>query len=211
MRRLPAKPVDISAVWSLGSDCPETIDFSALFGNDHPTELEIGSGKGLFLLRQSQTQPAVNFLGVEWSKKYSQMAAIRLVKHGVGNVRIFAMDARLLLPRLPTSALRAVHIYFPDPWWKKRHQKRRIVCKEVIDEVARMLQPQGNLWLVTDVQEYYGVMQQVVGACSLLAPVLPLEPSEPEHDLDYLTHFERKYRQVGKPIYRLGYRRTDSR
>lgn len=118
------------------------VDWAALFGNDHPIELEIGSGKGLFLANAGQSRPDRNFLGVEIAKKYARRAAERIARRGLANVKILPGDARRFLHEfVPAGSVAALHIYFPDPWWKKRHRKRRVFCEPFVDDVARASSP----------------------------------------------------------------------
>jgi tRNA (guanine-N7-)-methyltransferase len=183
----------------------ERIDFSELFGNSRKVELDVGSGKGLFLLHEAQRRREINFLGFEWASKYARAAAERLARHGVGNVRIIVGDVRPVLPKLPAAAVGAVHVYFPDPWWKRRHRKRRLFNGEFVNQVARILAPAGQLHFATDVEEYFGVMLREVDRNAGFTRLESPQPSAPQHDLDYLTHFERKYRQQGRTILRAGY------
>jgi tRNA (guanine-N7-)-methyltransferase len=187
------------------------LDWRAVFGNDHPVELEVGFGKGLFLVTAAQARPEVNFAGVEIVRKYQLFAATRLAKRGLRNVRVACADVRLFLPRcVATASLHAVHVYFPDPWWKKRHHKRRVFTAEFVGECARVLRPGGEMHAVTDVQEYAQVMADLLAAQPALRPLPVPEPYQPMHDLDYLTNFERKFRKQGKPIFRMRYARFDS-
>lgn len=106
--------------------CPtdQPMKWATLFGDERPIELEIGSGKGLFLVNAASVRPEHGFVGVELSRKYARLAAERIVKRGVANVRIWPGDAGAVMKRLVADAsLRSVHVYFPDPWWKKRHKK----------------------------------------------------------------------------------------
>ena len=182
------------------------VSWASVFGNEHPVELEVGSGKGLFLANAATSVPGHNFLGIELSKKYAGKAAERVAKRGLANVRVFAGDGKLFLARfVPPASLRAVHVYFPDPWWKTRHRKRRVFNEALVADTARGLIPGGDLWIATDVEEYFGVMIALVAADSRFAeqPLPELRP--PEHEHDYLTNFERKYRIEGRPIYRAHY------
>lgn len=196
---------ELTEVLSFRDDVPERYDFERLFGDNRPVELEIGSGKGLFLLREGAMRPDVNFLGVEWSRKYARFAAERLVRNGVANVRLVSADVNQLIPRFPDGAFQAVHVYFPDPWWKQRHRKRRLFNEAFVGEAVRILQPEGMLKVATDVEEYFHVMQKLLAAEQRLHAVDPPAPNTPAHDLDYLTHFERKYRIEGRAIYRAQY------
>lgn len=178
------------------------LDWAAVFGNNRPVEIEVGFGKGLFLLSAAQAQPEVNYLGIEIQRKYQLFTATRLAKRGLRNVRLAQADARLLLRDfVPAASVQAVHVYFPDPWWKKRHLKRRVFTAQFAALCARALQPGGRLHVVTDVKEYFDVIVKLVKKESTLAPLPPPDPKQPAHDLDYLTNFERKFRKEGRAIY----------
>jgi tRNA (guanine-N7-)-methyltransferase len=184
------------------------IDWREVFGNDHLVELEVGFGKGLFLLTAAQAQPEINFVGVEIVRKYQLFTATRLARRGLRNVRVACADVRLFLPRCVAAAsLQAVHVYFPDPWWKKRHYKRRVFTAEFVAECVRVLRPGGQLHAITDVEEYAAVMSALLAEQPALRPLPPPSEKVPSHDLDYLTNFERKFRKQGKSIYRMAYER----
>jgi len=186
---------------------PTPVSWPAVFGNDHPVELEVGSGKGLFLANAASARPEHNFLGVEMARKYARKSAERLASLGLGNVKVLAGDARgFLAHHVPPSSLRAVHVYFPDPWWKARHRKRRVFCEGLVVDIERGLEPAGELKLATDVEEYFLVMRELIAGHPRFAELPLHELKAPEHDLDYLTNFERKYRIEGRPIYRAEYR-----
>lgn len=186
---------------------PPPLDPHALFPAPAPLELEMGSGKGLFLDRASADRPDHNFLGVELARKYAQFAAARLARAGRANARMISGDGlRLFREFLPSGCACAVHVYFPDPWWKKRHRKRRVLNASFLYDVVRVLEVGGKLHFWTDVEEYF---QATVDLITTAAPLLagPHAVAEPpaEHDLDFRTHFERRTRKAGEPVYRVEY------
>jgi tRNA (guanine-N7-)-methyltransferase len=187
------------------------LNWREVFGNDHPVELEVGFGKGLFLLTAAQVHPEINFVGVEMVRKYQLFTATRLAKRGLRNVRVACADVRQFSPRCVAAAsLQAVHVYFPDPWWKKRHHKRRVFTAEFVTECVRVLRPGGQLHAATDVDEYAAVMTALLAEQPALQSMPPPSEKEPIHDLDYLTNFERKFRKQGKPIFRMSYEKKPS-
>jgi tRNA (guanine-N7-)-methyltransferase len=191
---------------------PPRYDWAEVFGNANPVEIEIGFGKGLFLLTSAQAQPAVNLVGVEIERKYQLFAATRIAKRGLRNVRLACADARgFLRERVAEASVQAVHVYFPDPWWKKRHHKRRVFTEDFACQCVRILAPGGLLHLATDVEDYYRLITEMLTGIESLRLLPPPGDHDPAHDLDYLTNFERKFRKEGKPILRATYERTAPR
>ena len=183
------------------------VNWSSLFSNDHPVELEIGSGKGLFLANAATARPDRNFFGIELARKYARRAAERVAKRALTNVRVLPGDALLFMARyVPDASLSALHVYFPDPWWKARHRKRRVFNKPLVLSAERTLIPGSELHVVTDVLEYFGVITDLMAEHPRFTNQPVPEPHEATHELDYLTNFERKYRIEGRPIYRSLYR-----
>ena len=121
-----------------------------------PFEVEVGSGKGLFLQSAATARPDHNFLGIEVAQKYAHHTAARLAKRNLTNAIIVHGDAqRVFRELLPDNSLAAVHVYFPDPWWKKRHRKRRVMNEAFLKDVVRTLVPGGRFHFWTDVEEYF--------------------------------------------------------
>lgn len=205
-RRLPLEALAPNLL-----EVPEgSLRWPDVFGNERPVEVEIGFGKGLFLLLAAQARPNVNFVGVEIARKYQLFAATRMAKRGLTNVRLAKADARSFLSdHVASASAEAVHVYFPDPWWKKRHHKRRLMTPEFADECARVLRPGGRLLFATDVEEYFGRALEAIGSQSALlrtdnwGPVMS--------GAEYLTNFERKFRLQGKAIFRAAFERAGER
>lgn len=191
-----------------GVQVPCPWDPVLLFGRRAPLEVEVGSGKGLFLLRAAQARTGHDFLGTEIARRYARFAAARLARAEVANARVIWGDARPLLEDLlPDGAAVAVHIYFPDPWWKRRHGKRRVVNEAFLRAVDRVLAAAGTLHFWTDVEAYFATAVERIAVHTTLAGPRPVEPEPALHDLDYRTHFERRMRLAGKPVYRAEFRK----
>ena len=140
-------------------DADPILRWAEVFGYEKPVEIEIGIGKGRFLIDAALRREDVNYVGVEWAMKYVRMAHARCVRRGLSNVRFVRVDAREFVEFfVPSRSVSAYHIYFPDPWPKKRHHKRRLFDIEFLSEVERTLVQGGRLWLATDFGEYFDKM-----------------------------------------------------
>jgi len=182
---------------------PRPIVWREMFGNDHPVELEIGMGKGTFLTDQAKARPEVNFFGIEWARWFWRYASDRLRRNNCTNARTVRAEAAYFLAEfVPPESISVLHIYFPDPWPKARHHKRRLMQDKFIPQVMRVLAPNGRLQIVTDHQEYFEQIQDVVGRSQLkiLEYNRPGSASEGEF---VGTNFERKYHREGRPFYAL--------
>ncbi len=200
--------LDISAHFFPMGDSSPSWTPERWFKGNAPIELEVGSGKGLFLANAAAGSQDRNFLGIEIASKYARFAAARLARLGLTNAVLLCGDGkRFIRDCVPSASLAAIHVYFPDPWWKARHKKRRLLNASFVQDVERILTPGGALHFWTDVQEYFTTGLAVIAASTSLAG--PFEPpARPaEHDLDYRTHFERRTRLHGQPVYRAEFRK----
>jgi tRNA (guanine-N7-)-methyltransferase len=200
--------LDISRHLLLAEQLPRPWDAAALFGRVAPLEVEVGSGKGLFLAAAAMQRPDHHFLGLEIAAKYAQFCAARLAQRGLDNARMIHGDAqRVFTDFLPDASAAAVHVYFPDPWWKKRHQKRRVMNERFLRQVERVLQVGGTLHFWTDVEEYFNSTLELIAAHTQLIGPLEVPELIAQHDLDFRTHFERRMRLHGEAVYRAEFRK----
>jgi len=201
--------LDLSFHYRELTDVPKPWLGELIFGRSAPLEVEVGSGKGLFLRCAAAGTPHVDFVGLEIAQKYARFTAAGLAKVGVRNAIVIHGDAQLFFAEwlLPES-VQAVHIYFPDPWWKKRHKKRRVINEPFLRNVQRVLRPAGRLHFWTDVEEYFQTAVDLIKhTTSLLGPFsVPERPAE--NDMDFRTHFERRVRLQGGTIYRAEFTKT---
>jgi len=179
------------------------VDFNEVFGRVAPLHIEIGSGRGTFLVSQAQAFPEINFIGIEWASRYYRYAADRLARWDIRNVRMVRDDAAdFIAEHLADETVDWYHIYFPDPWPKKRHNKRRMLCDENLAQMIRTLKPGGIINVATDHIDYFDQMEKV-----LLDPVkshieqVPYTRPVGARDGEYAgTNFERKYLVEGRKI-----------
>jgi tRNA (guanine-N7-)-methyltransferase len=182
------------------------LTWESLFANANPVEVEVGFGKGLFLVSAGTAHPDVNYFGIEIIRKYQLYAATRVALRGMANVRTCCADAkRVLANHIPPGSVRTVHVFFPDPWWKSKHKKRLLLTDEFAAAVVRVLQPGGVLHFVTDVKDYFEMVAAMLATVPAFRELPPPVENAPQHDMDYLTNFERKFRKEGRPIYRSRY------
>lgn len=203
-RDLPPIPDDLI-------ERPESawVDFREWFDQpDRPFEIEIGSGKGTFLVQQSALEPGTNFLGIEWAGEFFRYAADRIRRNELRNVKMLRADAtEIVKRRVPTGIVRVVHLYFSDPWPKKRHHKRRVVQTDFLRACHRVLANAGELRVVTDHSDYW---QWMLERFDEVAPEdgtglfvrRPFETPESAAAGEVVgTNFERKYKREGRPFH----------
>jgi tRNA (guanine-N7-)-methyltransferase len=141
------------------------VDLRSLVPGEGPIELEIGFGRGRFLLERARAAPASRIVGIEIKAKWAHLVEARRAREAIANAVALRADARDLLPRMrPDGALARAFLLFPDPWWKKKHAKRRVVDEGFLDQLARLLAPGGELFVETDVEERAAAMKERVAA-----------------------------------------------
>jgi tRNA (guanine-N7-)-methyltransferase len=170
------------------------LPLAEMFARPQPLEVELGSGDGSFLSQWALTHPQVNFLGVERLLGRLRKLDRKAQRLGLTNLRLIRIEAGYFLEYLlPPEAVQALHVYFPDPWPKRKHRKHRLVRESFVDAAARILAPQGRVYLRTDDVDYFAQIQEVFAASKKFRAV------EAPADLSAMpTDFEREFntRQV---------------
>lgn len=180
---------------------PRPLNFTEIFGNANPVEMEIGMGKGTFITEQAEAHPDRNYFGIEYARWYWRYASDRLRRHQCQNARTARAEAAYFLHEfVPDSSIRVLHIYFPDPWPKARHNKRRLIQDRFMPTVLRVLEPGGRLQVVTDHADYFAQIEAVVGKSGL--NTVDYNRPGSAGDGEFVgTNFERKYAREGRPFF----------
>ena len=168
-----------------------------------PLEIEIGSGKGTFLLQQSTLQPNTNFLGFEWAAEFYRYGADRLRRNGRKCVRMVYGDATEFSTYWCKDQIAGViHLYFSDPWPKKKHHKRRVIQDETMKTFHRVLRPSGELRIVTDHEKLWEWTEEHIDRHADLFIGKKFDTVDSAEDGELTgTNFERKYRTEGRPFH----------
>jgi tRNA (guanine-N7-)-methyltransferase len=202
----PAKPNPYADAPRLPASDP--VDPRALVGGGaQAIELEIGPGRGGFLFERLAEDPTVRIVGLEIRRKWATIVDRRLAERGFGSrARVFAEDARYALPRFVAQSVTKVFVHFPDPWWKKRHHKRLVVGAPLLDEVARVLVPGGDVFVQTDVEERAAGYEALFASHPAFAPH---GDSARVAEFPFTARSPRERRALadGLPVFRLHYLR----
>jgi len=182
----------------------DALDWHEVFGREGRVEVEIGIGKGRFLLACASARPEVLHFGIEWSNEYLRLVETRAERGNLDNVRFVRADASDLVRRaIPDGSVSTYYVFYPDPWPKKRHHKRRFLQLDNVNAMARTLVPSGGLHVATDHDDYWSVIEPLLDTHPAFArqtvfggPGFPLAIDGP------LTNFEAKYEVEGRSRHR---------
>lgn len=178
-----------------------TLDLDRIFGRSAPRVLEIGFGNGAALVAQAQASPDWDYLGAEVHPPGVGHCLLEIQRLNLGNVRLFMEDAVLLLrDRLAAGSLAGVHLFFPDPWHKKRHHKRRLVQPDFVALLASRLGPGGYFHVATDWPPYAEHIAAVLAGCGDFCAAGARARSR--------TRFEARGERLGHPIWEQVYLRS---
>ena len=209
MTAMPAKLAPASPLRLDPEAALATLDWREVFGREGRVEIEIGIGKGRFLLAAAESRPDVLHFGVEWANEFLRIAEGRAEKRGLENVRFARVDAGDFVRRaVPDASVDAYYVFYPDPWPKKRHHKRRFFQPANAEALARTLRPGGPLHVATDHEEYWAVIEPLLNGHPAFARERVFGGTDFPLPLDGpLTNFEAKYANEGRGRHRGTWRR----
>lgn len=188
------------------------VDFARVFGRRAPVIVEIGFGNGEALAAEAAAHPENNYLGIEVHRPGAGSLLRKLEAAGMNNVRVMLADAKEVLgARIPDESLSALRLFFPDPWPKKRHHKRRLVQPDFAALVARKLEPGGYVHLATDWADYAGQMETVLSQTEGLAAVTDADRLAVLTGARPPTKFEQRGRRLGHAVRDIVFQRTADR
>ena len=180
------------------------LDLRSIYGRAHPLEVDVGCGKGRFLLSRCRTFPETDFLGIERREKRVVKVNRKLEREGLTNARLLKLEAAYVIEELiPPLSVVAYYIFFPDPWPKRRHHRRRLFSPSFMNALHRTLAEGGSLHVATDFEEYFLVMRTLLRADSRFIETIAFETCEDER-----SEFELTFLQAGKPIYRGSFKKA---
>ena len=189
-------------------ELPKPLSVPELFGRGGRLALEIGFGSGIWLATVAPVHPDTNYLGLERDRTQVMRTREKLEKRGILNARLVCCDAPYFLEDyMPDGAVSECHIYFSDPWPKKRHHKRRLFSPRLLPILERILAPGAPLYIKTDVSAYYRVMVELLEPAPFLAKESDLRLDLAPVAGDIITNFQRKAIAAGHPIHAMLYRR----
>lgn len=182
----------------------EALDLTQLFGRIAPTYLEIGFGMGTSLAAMAQANPECNYIGIEVHRPGVGALCKLIEEQGLTNIRLFNHDAiEVLAQRIPQNSLAGVYLFFPDPWHKARHKKRRILNAEFADKIAQYLTTGGEFHMATDWQDYAEQMMDVMSNAKAYENKAGKSQYMPRPDYRPLTKFEQRGQRLGHGVWDL--------
>ncbi len=183
----------------------EPMDLQSLYGRSRPLEVDVGCGKGRFLIAKATANPEVSFLGIDRRLKRVQRVEKKLRQSGLSNVRLLLADAAYVIGRLlPPRSVSTFYIFFSDPWPKRRHHVRRLFAAELLDSLHAALSAGGSVHVATDHMDYFAGIRKLFSNDRRFEETAPYVTGEEEQ-----TEFELTFLKLGQPVGRCSFRKAD--
>ena len=199
---------ELFPVYGIANDTQGPIDFDTVFGRQAPRMIEIGFGAGEALLEYADEHPQLDCIGIEVHPPGVGHLLLGLEQRGLTNVRVISQDAvEVLQRRIALASIDHIHVFFPDPWPKKRHHKRRLIQPAFADLLTQVLVVGGVLRLATDWEHYAHHMREVLDASSALRNLSATDGFMQRDPSRVLTRFERRGQRLGHDVWDLAYQR----
>ncbi|MCB9799377.1 MAG: tRNA (guanosine(46)-N7)-methyltransferase TrmB [Candidatus Omnitrophica bacterium] len=179
----------------------EPFPYAELLNAQKPLEIEIGCGKAKFIIQRAATHPEINFLAIDRVAKWMNVGKRRAEKRPLENLKFMRVDAWVMLDHyLPPESVDVFHIYFPDPWPKKKHLRRRLVTVHLLKALYERLKSGGRIYLASDFTDYFFSMQEVVRDSGLPWAVRQSRNQRLQDDVLMKTNYEIKYEAEGRQL-----------
>lgn len=177
----------------------------ALFENENPLHIEIGMGKGNFIISLAKENPEINYIGIERYESVLIRALQKLEDNPLSNLRFLCMDAALLPDAFVPNEVDRIYLNFSDPWPKERHAKRRLTSKEHLDRYRQVLAPSGRIEFKTDNKGLFDFSLTEIPSCgwNIDACTFDLHHDSSMNEGNIMTEYEQKFSAMGNPIYKL--------
>jgi tRNA (guanine-N7-)-methyltransferase len=185
----------------IAAEAEPPIVFSEFFENDHSVEVEIGCGKGKFLIASAEANAGTNYLGLDYAGKWMKKGQVRGEKRKLQNLKFIKGEAGAILARFEKETVEVFHIYFPDPWPKRRHHKRRLLTSEFLRKLYGLLRPTGLIEIATDNLDYYTAIQEAVAGTGISWQSVRESVNDRLAYSAYRTSYETKYAAENRPLY----------
>jgi tRNA (guanine-N7-)-methyltransferase len=200
LKSVPGEP-ELLLDTSRWSEAPEFVD---IFSNDHPVEIEIGCGKAKLLIARAQSHPDRNFIGIDYTWRFMKYGCHRSQKRMLPNIRFIKEEAKHIVTEfVRPKSISIFHVYFPDPWPKRRQQKRRLLNRHFVENLHDKLVDDGMIEVVTDDFEYSIAIKAAFAETASLWREIRQSSNKPLFDTEVKTNYECKWRAAGRTIYYL--------
>lgn len=189
--------------WVIEAPGEKSGKWNSVFGNNHPIHVEVGTGKGQFLIEMARTHPDVNYIGIEMFSDVLVMALQKLLETPLPNLRFIRSDGREISQYFDSNEVDQIYLNFSDPWPKKRHAKRRLTHGTFLSQYEKVLSPKGKVAFKTDNQKLFEYSLCSLSSYGMILDFVSLDLHHSDFSENIMTEYEEKFSSKGHRIYRL--------